>query len=75
LATKYKVGVDAIALRFCIDTVNPFMVLSGASAAFQISENLKANQFEIEKQDIDLLKSFKVAPNDYWNERKKLSWN
>lgn len=75
LATKYKVGVDAIALRFCIDTVNPFMVLSGASAVFQISENLKANQFEIEKQDIDLLKSFKVAPNDYWNERKKLSWN
>ena len=75
LAKKYTVGVDAIALRFCIDTVNPFMVLSGASEEFQLLENLKANQFKLEQEDIDLLKSFKIDSIAYWNERKKLSWN
>lgn len=75
LARKYEVGIDAIALRFCMDTINPFMVLSGASEKFQIVENLKANQIEIEQEDIDKLKSFKVDPKVYWNERKQLSWN
>lgn len=75
LAKKYDVGVDAIALRFCIDTINPFMVLSGASEENQLLENLKANQIELEQEDIELLKSFKLDPSAYWNERKELSWN
>ncbi len=75
LAKKYNVGVDAIALRFCIDTINPFMVLSGASEEFQVLENLKAHQIVLEQEDIILLKSFKTDPNAYWNERKRLNWN
>ena len=75
LANKYEVGVDAIALRFCIDTINPFMVLSGASEEFQLLENLKSNQFVLEEEDINLLKSFKLDPSSYWEERKQLNWN
>ena len=75
LGKKYGVGVDAIALRFCIDTINPFMVLSGASEEFQLIENLKSNQIELEQEDIDLLKSFKIDTSTYWNERKRLNWN
>ncbi len=75
LAKKYQVGIDAIAIRFCIDTLNPFMVLSGAADKTQVVENLKANTFQLESNEIKLLKSFKVAPKKYWEERKKLSWN
>lgn len=75
LANKYDVGVDAIALRFCIDTINPFMVLSGASEEFQLLENLKSNQIVLEGEDINLLKSFKSDPSSYWKERKQLNWN
>lgn len=75
LAGKYMVGVDAIALRFCVDTVYPFVVLSGASEEFQILENMKSNQIELEQNDIDKLKSFRVDSKVYWNERKQLNWN
>ena len=75
LANKYDVGVDAIALRFCIDTINPFMVLSGASEEFQLLENLKSNQIVLEEEDINLLKSFKSDSSSYWKERKQLNWN
>lgn len=75
LANKYEVGVDAISLRFCMDSINPFMVLSGASEEFQIIENLKANQIEIEQKDIDELKAFSIDPKEYWDERKQLNWN
>lgn len=74
LARKYNVGIDAIALRFCIDTIHPFTVLSGASKETQLLENLKANQIEIEKEDLILLESFKIETNNYWNERKQLKW-
>lgn len=75
LANKYEVGIDAIAMRFCLDSLNPFAVLSGASEEIQVQENLKALQFELELDDIELLKSFGVDSRVYWDERKKLSWN
>ncbi len=75
LAKKYKVGIDAIALRFCMDTVNPYKVLSGASNPNHITENLKVTQFQLTTEDILRLQSFKVAPKTYWEERKKLTWN
>lgn len=75
LAKKYNVGVDAVVLSFCNSTVKPYAVLSGASTEKQLKENLLANQFELEEEDIELLKSFKRSPNHYWSERKKLMWN
>lgn len=75
LAEKYAVGIDAIALRFCIDSLPIFKVLSGASTSNQLISNLKTANFKLETKDIELLKSFAVNPKSYWNERKQLIWN
>ena len=75
LSNKYRVGVDAIALQFCIATSPDSMVLSGASTVNQLEENLKANTFILSEEDVMLLKRFSVKPLDYWNERKQLQWN
>ena len=75
MAKKYEVGVDAIALRFCVDSIRPFLVLSGASEEFQIKENLKSNRIKLEEEDINILKDLKISPDSYWSERKQLRWN
>ena len=75
LAKKYKVGIDAIALRFCMDSIRPFKVLSGAAKAFHLTENIKMEQFQLAEEDIVHLKQFAIPPNVYWKERKELTWN
>lgn len=75
LAKKYNVGVDAIAIRFIKDTIQPFKVLSGAAISEHLIGNLKANDFELASDEVELLKSFAVEPKDYWSERKQLGWN
>ena len=74
LATKYKVGIDAIALQFCLETIKPFMVLSGAAEPLQVRENLKANQFNLTEEEIAQLSTYKIDPKTYWDERKQLVW-
>ena len=75
LAAKYKVGTDAIALRFCMESIKPFMVLSGASNERHITENLKATQFKLEEQELSGLQQLSISPDQYWQERKQLGWN
>ncbi|MFS4483708.1 aldo/keto reductase [Hyunsoonleella sp. 2307UL5-6] len=75
LAKKYQVGIDAIALRFIMDALQPTYVLSGVSTVFQLKENLKASTIKLSKEDIALLKAQKMSSNSYWNERSVLSWN
>jgi len=75
MAKKYEVGVDAVALRFCMDSIRPFLVLSGASEEVQIKENLKSNRIKLEEEDINILKDLKITPDSYWSERKQLRWN
>lgn len=75
LAQKYKVGIDAVALRFVIDTLNPTYVLSGASTIDQLKENYKALDFQLTKSEIENLKMMKETSSTYWNERNKLSWH
>ncbi len=75
LAVKYNVGIDAIALRFCLDSIDPYSVLSGAANKTHLSDNLKAPLFELEEKDIAILKELAITAEQYWNERKKLSWN
>ena len=75
MANKHGVGVDAIALAFCKDTLKPFKVLSGASEKVQLAENLKSVNISLEEEEIEILKSFKVNPFEYWCERKQLGWN
>lgn len=75
LSEKYSVGIDAIALRFIIDDLEPSTILSGASNSNQLKENLKALNFELDKNEISKLKLFTVSPNNYWQERNELKWN
>ena len=75
LANKYDVDIDAIAIRFVLDSINPFMVLSGASQVNHITDNLKANTFQLTSEELVELKRFSVMPDVYWKERKALGWN
>lgn len=75
LAHKYNVGIDAIALRFVIDSLHPWVVLSGASSKTQLQENLKSLTFQFTTEEVNLLKSLALEPNNYWSERKALAWN
>jgi aryl-alcohol dehydrogenase-like predicted oxidoreductase len=75
LAQKNKVGVDAISLRYCEQTIPKSVILSGASGTSQLNENLKINSFSLSSDEIEILNSFKVTPEFYWSERKQLQWN
>ncbi|WP_299118903.1 aldo/keto reductase [uncultured Winogradskyella sp.] len=75
LSSKYSVGTDAIALRFIIDHLEPSVILSGASNSNQLKENLKALNFELDKNEVSKLKLFAVTPHNYWKERSHLKWN
>lgn len=75
LSKKYNVGVDAISLKYCEQTISNSVVLSGASNAQQLKENLKINSFSLTSDEIQNLNFFKTAPEFYWTERKHLQWN
>ncbi len=74
LASKYEVGIDAIALRFCIDAVRPFVVLSGAATKAHLRDNVKTLDFSLEEEDLARLFNQGVPPEAYWAERKQLNW-
>ncbi|MDN3620556.1 aldo/keto reductase [Polaribacter undariae] len=75
LAKKHQVGVDAISLKYCEQTIPKSIVLSGASSTEQLKENLKLNSFTLSADEIETLNALKVAPEQYWTERKQLAWN
>jgi len=75
LASKYQVGIDAIALRFCLQTVRPFTVLSGANNSDHLLSNLEVNKFMLSEGEIKKLQQMAIPPEAYWTERKRLAWN
>ncbi len=75
LVQKYKVGVDAIALRFCMDTINPYLVLSGVAEQNHLISNLQANSITLLEEELIQLKKLAVLSENYWKERKQLVWN
>lgn len=75
LAKTYQVGVDAIALKFCQQTIDHSMVLSGVSNTQHLESNLKVKSFNLSDENIQVLKDFKIETTNYWNERKQLNWN
>jgi aryl-alcohol dehydrogenase-like predicted oxidoreductase len=75
LKEKYNVGIDAIALRFCMDSIPVFKVLSGAANEQHLLDNLKIKDFRLEEEDIMQLKEQVILPECYWDERKQLNWN
>jgi aryl-alcohol dehydrogenase-like predicted oxidoreductase len=74
LADKYNVGADAIAIRFCMDSFPGAVTLSGASSTNQLHSNLRAKTFTLQKEEIELLRGYKIDPTMYWDERKQLRW-
>jgi aryl-alcohol dehydrogenase-like predicted oxidoreductase len=74
LASKYNVGVDAIALRFCFDSIPVYRVLSGATLDQHLTDNLKANNFKLLDEELSMLTALAIRPDDYWNERNRLDW-
>ncbi|WP_215222759.1 aldo/keto reductase [Echinicola shivajiensis] len=75
ISREYGVGIDALALRFCMDLVKPDYVLSGAGNIEQLKENLKANGFTLLRKDLVKLGSMAIDVSDYWDERSQLAWN
>lgn len=75
LARKYNVTIDAIALRYCQDSLNPFKVLSGAAVQAHLSQNLKMNEFTLTSLELATLKKCRVERESYWEERSQLPWN
>jgi aryl-alcohol dehydrogenase-like predicted oxidoreductase len=74
LALKYQVGIDAIALRFCMDAVGPNVMLSGAASTAQLTQNLCALNFQLTPSEIEQLKGAKMPTETYWQERSQLPW-
>ncbi|WP_055443473.1 aldo/keto reductase [Lacinutrix himadriensis] len=75
LATKHQVGLDVIALKFCEQNIQKSIILSGASNTEQLKSNLQVDTITLSEEEINLLKTFKVDPTEYWQERKQLAWN
>jgi len=74
LAVKYKVGVDAIALNFCVQTMPGQIVLSGAANKKHVEDNVKMATFTMNDEDIGGLSKFRIDERSYWEERKRLGW-
>lgn len=74
LSKKYKTSIDGVALRFCLDVLHPFSVLSGASESAHLTSNLKALDFELSLEDLNELRGLAISPQFYWKERKNLPW-
>ncbi|NIJ46349.1 aryl-alcohol dehydrogenase-like predicted oxidoreductase [Wenyingzhuangia heitensis] len=75
LALKHNVGIDAIALRFIIDSLQPYIVLSGAFTKHQLQENLKCLTIKLTSDELKTLSTLETKKETYWSERKELSWN
>jgi aryl-alcohol dehydrogenase-like predicted oxidoreductase len=75
LSKKYEVGIDAINLQFCLAQLAGAVVLSGANKLEYLEQNLKVADFELSEQEIEMLAQFKIDPQHYWQERKRLTWN
>lgn len=74
LARKYGVGVDAVAIRFCMDSFPNAVCLSGAGTATQLQSNLAAKGLSLAHHEMELFAGYASNPVTYWEERKLLPW-
>ncbi|WP_434037564.1 aldo/keto reductase [Formosa sp. 4Alg 33] len=74
LAKQYNVGIDAVAIRFIIDSLEPQVVLSGALTSDQLQDNLKALSFQLTEAERHQLQIFASETESYWAERSALAW-
>jgi aryl-alcohol dehydrogenase-like predicted oxidoreductase len=75
LAKKHNIGTDAIALKFCQQSLQKSIVLSGASNSEHLESNLKMKTISLSQEELRALKKYRIDANNYWQERKQLAWN
>lgn len=75
LAAKYHVGIDAVAMQYCMESFPKALVLSGTNDNDHLVSNLKANQFKLSSSEMKQLSAFGIESSDYWKERKRLQWS
>lgn len=75
LANKYGVGIDAITLRYCLDSIPVFSVLSGAAKSEHLQANLNVGDFVLTAAEVAGLSKFNTTPEAYWSERSELDWS
>lgn len=75
LAEKYNTGVEAVAIRYCMDSIQPNVVLSGAYNEETLMQNLEALNFKLEPEELEDIRTMNIMPEFYWNERTALTYN
>lgn len=75
MASRYKVGMDALSMAFVLHQPWANIVLSGAATEAQLLSNLKALQVQLSREDIAILKSLAEPSEVYWKKRAELVWN
>jgi aryl-alcohol dehydrogenase-like predicted oxidoreductase len=75
LVERFNIGIDAVAMRYCMDSFPNALVLIGTNNNNHLVSNLKANQFKLSLPEIEQLSAFGISSTDYWKERKQLQWN
>lgn len=75
IASRHRVGADAIALAASL--AQPFVdvVLSGATSPSQLRSNLAALTVDLTADDLERLRSMAQRPEDYWATRSTLPWH
>ncbi|MFN6944969.1 MAG: aldo/keto reductase [Cytophagaceae bacterium] len=75
IATKHRVGIDALSMAYVLHQGWCSIVLSGASTVEQLKSNLKANDVKLNESDLNALRSLAESPEEYWRKRGELNWN
>lgn len=75
LAEKYNTGVDAVAIRYCMDSIKPNVVLSGAYNEDTLKQNMEAYDFTLAPEESEEIRAKSIQPAFYWNERMQLTYN
>jgi aryl-alcohol dehydrogenase-like predicted oxidoreductase len=75
VASRHRVGVDAVALAAVL--ANPWadVVLSGAVTAGQLQANLAALQVELDPAELEQLAGLAEPAEAYWRARSALAWS
>lgn len=74
VASRKRVGPDAVALAAALSKPWAGTVLMGAVSPAQLQANLMATQVSFDEDDLELMAELSVPPGIYWAERSELPW-
>jgi aryl-alcohol dehydrogenase-like predicted oxidoreductase len=74
VSREFNMSVDAIALKFIIDTLEPNLILSGAANPVELQSNTTCMNIELSPSVLERLKGLQIDSEYYWSERSCLPW-